>query len=179
MKPASRQVRLRFVANVHHDLTVMGERHMKDLEQDFMSLIQVFEDKMTRLKSTLPKEFLQLRMQELHTMGNSFPEVLSIWQSNKMKSCVNELKSSLRVKKSGKVKKVTFSTPKRPRLRLAKRNSHGRRHKYRVTVEGGDNLNALIKQGLIHAKNIVQIPDSNSTKRPQGPITRSRSETIK
>ncbi|KAI6649525.1 hypothetical protein LOD99_6691 [Oopsacas minuta] len=189
MKPASRQERLRFVANAHHDLTVMGERHMKDLEQDFMSLIQEFEDKITRLKLTLPKEFLQIRMDELHSLGNSFPEVVDVWKGIGRKNLMKEFKSSLRGKrKIRNIKEVTFSspttkTPKTLKLKLGKRNSLGRVNKYMVMVEGNDNLDALIRQGSIRSKNIVRIPDScrnlnsyitETPKQSTGPITRSR-----
>lgn len=155
----------------------MGERHHKMIEDYLISRTQAYEDKMNRLMLTLPKEFLELGINEVESLGDKFPDVVEKWDAQRKEKIMNDFKGSLRNKVKFE-KGTNFSTPKTPktpRLKLGKRNSLSRVKKF--TIEGIESPSGIIRLDynslvLNHSKSPKNTPKSylQST----GPITRSR-----
>ena len=114
MKPMSTKEKVRFVVNSYKDLCAMGERHHKMIEDYLISRTQAYEDKMNRLMLTLPKEFLELGINEVESLGDKFPDVVEKWDAQRKEKIMNDFKGSLRNKVKFE-KGTNFSTPKTPK----------------------------------------------------------------
>ena len=114
------------------------------------SLIHEFEDKVTLLKLSLPRDFLKLSINEVHALGDRFPDVVDKWEDQKKEN----IKKSL--KKNALKVQINFPvTPKTPRLKLGKRNSLSRSKKFVVKVEGFETPGGTIKWNRQGSQNHV------------------------
>ena len=132
MKPTTRKEKIRFAENVARDLKAMGIKHANDIREEMTSLIQEFEDKVTQLKLSLPRDFLKLSINEIHALGDRFSDVVDKWEDQKKENIKKSLKNALKVQINLPV------TPMTPRLKLGKRNSLSRSKKFVVKMEGFD-----------------------------------------
>ena len=168
MKPTTRKEKIRFAENAARDLKAMGIKHENDIREEMTSLIQEFEDKVTQLKLSLPGDFLKLRINEIHALGDKFPDVVDKWEEQKKENIKKSLKNALKVQIKLPV------TPKTPRLKLGKRNSLSRSKKFVVKVEGFETPGGSIKWNYESLKNFELTRTAKKVNFSTGPITRSR-----
>ena len=172
MKPTTRQEKVRFAENALRDLTAMAVKHSNEIREEFLSLVQEFEDRVTELRITLPKDFLQLSINEVHSLGCRFPEVIDCWEDEKRESIKKKIKTAMKIKVNSPV------TPKTPRIKLGKRNSLSRCKKFVVKVEGVSTPGGSIKWDFESLRNfeLARQESIRSTRKGNittGPITRS------
>ena len=94
MKPATRKEKIRFAENAARVLKAMGIKHANDIREEMTSLIQEFEDKVTQLKLSLPRDFLKLSINEVHALGDRFPDVVDKWEDQKKENIKKSLKKN-------------------------------------------------------------------------------------
>ena len=147
------------------------------IEDHLMSRTQAYEDKMNRLMLTLPEEFLELGINEVESLGDRFPDVVDKWKEQRKENIMEEFKSSLRnkVKFEKGTNLSSPKTPKRPILKLGKRNSLSRVKKF--TIEGIESPSGKIRLDynsliLKHSKSPKNSPKSHI--QYTGPNTRLR-----
>ena len=173
MEPITRQENVRFAENANRDLAAMGVKHANDIREEYLSLVQEFEDKVSQLKLTLPKDFLKLTINEVHSLGDRFPDVMDKWEDEKKENIKRTFKSALKIQVNSPV------TPKTPRVKLGKRNSLTRSKKFVVKIEGVETPGGTIRWNYEKLKNFeltrqASIRTARKAKLSTGPITRSR-----
>ena len=182
MNPITTKEKIRFVKNSYKDLCAMGERHHKMIEDYLISRTQAYEEKMNRLMLTLPKEFLDMGVNEVESLGDRFPDVVEKWESQRKDKIMENVKGSLKNKVKFE-KGTNFSSPKTPstpRLKLGKRHSLSRVKKYNVygiKSPSGKirlDLDSLVLSNSQSPKNTPKNFHIQST----GPTTRSRKKKI-